>query len=57
MEEALRTLEDEPLKGRKIRLEKVCDGVTYLRIGGYSCIILYLSIGGYSYIIYQSIIS
>ena len=32
MEEALRTLEDEPLKGRKIRLEKVCGGVCYLRI-------------------------
>lgn len=29
MEEALRTLEDEPLKGRKIRLEKVCFAVVY----------------------------
>lgn len=31
MEEALRTLEDEPLKGRKIRLEKVCFcGICYI---------------------------
>lgn len=42
MEEALRTLEDEPLKGRKIRLEKVCSGgIYYLCMGGYSYCVIY----------------